>query len=134
MSKSSSHKAKGYHRPAPEAMPMIRASHNRILMLLQLCDHEIKGFVRRVLDKASSNASFKEVQAVARTVLSLQKSLDQYASILFPPSTHTALSTAAEGLGNTDASQADLADLIDNPSSKKFSEEFFKRRSQLQKS
>jgi hypothetical protein len=134
MSKSASHRAKGYHRPAPEVLPLIQASHNRILMLLQLCDHEIKGFVRRVLDKASSNASFKEVQAVARTVLSLQKALDQYASILFPSTPHTEMPTATEGIENTDLSQAELADLIDNPSSKKFSEEFFKRRSQLHKS
>jgi len=110
MSKAS-RKAKIPHRPASEAIPMVRNAYHRTLLLLSLCDKQIPRLFEKSAKQPDDASTLKEVQGLSRTVLNLQNAADKYAAILFPPLPLSEASPGSSDASNLQQKVADTAPL-----------------------
>jgi cell shape-determining protein MreC len=135
--RSSFHKSQLPHLASAEAKKFLQAGIDRLHLLLKLCDREIVDFHNRLADKYSNNPKFKEIEKVANTVLRLQKMLDHYTTLLHSQTPQEQVSPiVAEEIG-AEKQPAEQASSIshgqssaitqEQQSTKKFSQEFFKR-------
>src|SRR6478609_899690 len=76
---------------APEVLAMASSSSERIHNLLAICDYHSAALSQKTFNHKSD--SMKEAQSLIRMVLSLQKSLDRYTLMLYPPTLNEVIST-----------------------------------------
>jgi len=144
MSKTATRKSKTVLRLAPELIPMIRAGYERFIKLLEICDSQVEQLVPK--SKAGDEKASQELRSLFRTILRLQKEIDKYGNLLYPPSTHEELplqpqEPAKEHIASDNIAALNSSTLTESLSQssfeksafepaapkKKFSEEFFKR-------
>jgi hypothetical protein len=83
-------------KPAPEVIDFANSASQRFIKLLAICDYHIDQMTAQMDSNESDTLHTKELISLTRTVLSLQKALDDYTLIVHPPIIDEESTTSSE--------------------------------------